>query len=521
MMEWRCATSVWLSAVVFVSLAGCGAAETTETGTKGFAAGGTTGTARTGATGTAGSTPGTLGTDATDGGDGDDGTGTSACPPVAVATPSGADWVDGRLTVLNDNGAWSWFSDERAVVDESRRRLVFSSDTDSAGPGGAARNGHVEVTIYDLDANTLTRSTVGSLISDDHNAGAVAIRPDGNYVTMWAGHNQDCKSYYRTYVDGTWSPQMAFDWHPHGCTLSDAVTVTYANLWNMSSEGKVYGFVRSIGTSPNILISSDQGATWTYGGRLTATRRVGYVAGYYKYWGNGVDRIDFVGTEEHPRNFDNSLYHGYIKGGKTFDSMDNMIDGNLSDGTSPGITAFTKLFATGSVVGPVALDHAWNIDLARYHDGSIALLWQARVVGSDPQNPDLRICYARFDGHTWRLTYLVKGGLKLYASEQDYTGLGALDPDDPHTVYVSTTYDPRDDTTSLTRHEIFRGTTCDEGETWQWTPVTANSTHDNLRPIMPKWDKRRSALLWFRGNYYSMNSFNTEVVGILSERPRR
>ena len=36
------------------------------------------------------------------------------------------------------------------------------------------------------------------------------------------------------------------------------------------------------------------------------------------------------------------------------------------------------------------------------------------------------------------------------------------------------------------KREIRRGTTCDSGATFNWTPVTANSTKDNVRPIVPR-----------------------------------
>lgn len=42
---------------------------------------------------------------------------------------------------------------------------------------------------------------------------------------------------------------------------------------------------------------------------------------------------------------------------------------------------------------------------------------------------------------------LAKMGPRLTPDEQDYTGLAALDPDNRHVIYVSTVYDPRDDTT--------------------------------------------------------------------------
>jgi hypothetical protein len=286
----------------------------------------------------------------------------------------------------------------------------------------------------------------------------------------------------------------------------------------MSSEKKVYDFVRSIETSPNLLISTDDGETWTYGGRLTSTPTVGYVAGYYKYWGNGVDRIDFVGTEAHPRDFDNSLYHGYLKGGKSYDSTGKLVDADIADGASPDIRAFTRLFATGTTINHLRLHHAWNIDLQGYDDGTVALLWKARA-GAGAQDPDHRILYARFDGTSWKSTYLCRAGPKLYDSEQDYVGLGALHPNDPRLVYISTPIDPRDDATELGHHEIFQGTTCDDGASFRWTPITMNSSKDNLRPLVPSWDRKDMVLLWFRGTYRTAQSYDAEVVGIITRRP--
>jgi hypothetical protein len=272
------------------------------------------------------------------------------------------------------------------------------------------------------------------------------------------------------------------------------------------------------------MISSDMGATWTYGGRLTSTPQVGYVAGYYKYWGNGVDRVDFIGTEAHPRDFDTSLYHGYVKAQKSYKSDDTAVDMDITDGTAPQITAFTQVFATQTMLKGVTLNHAWNIDVMRYGDGTIAVLFKARadnmsicVPGMTTQacDPDHRMLYARFSNGTWKTTYLVKAGKKLYPDEQDYVGLGALHPNDPNTIYVSSTFDPRDDTTTTPRHELYQGTTCDGGATFTWIPVTQNSTRDNLRPIVPAWDAGHTALLWWRGTYTTAQQYNAAVVGLI------
>jgi hypothetical protein len=298
--------------------------------------------------------------------------------------------------------------------------------------------------------------------------------------------------------------------------------ITYANPWYIGTS--LFTMVRSVDTDPGVLISTNDGQTLNYEGKLSSSPQVGYVAGYYKYWGNNTDRIDFLGTEAHPRDFDNSLYHGYVSGGKVYDSLGNVLDSSLKDSSSTStnaadITKYTTVFKTGSTIGGVKLCRAWNYDIVRYADGTIGVLGQARAdtctstpSGSDP---DKRAIYARFDGSKWSQTYLVRMGPKLYAAEEDYTGLAALDPDNPHVIYISTVYDPRDDKTMTAHHEIYEGVTCDNGATWQWAPITQNSTVDQLRPIVPKWDANHLALIWLSGTYTSAQQYTFKVVGLI------
>jgi hypothetical protein len=69
-------------------------------------------------------------------------------------------------------------------------------------------------------------------------------------------------------------------------------------------------------------------------------------------------------------------------------------------------------------------------------------------------------------------------------------------------------------------HELFRGSTADGGHSWRWDAVTANSTTDNLRPIIPAWKGSRTALLWMRGEYRNNHgAWTTKVVlSILSRK---
>ncbi len=466
------------------------------------------------------SSGGTAGSSGTTGAGG----GAAGGPPAVCAAPTvsltGADAVVGKLIQFNDNGGWCWYQDERAVVDTKSNKLVIASEA-----SGGSRNGHQEAVIYNLaDGTKSAVATLGTAITsdvDDHDAPALLVRPDGKYVALWSSHRADCFSRWSIYDGTAWSAEKKYDWGPNGCPWPTAATnkVTYSNPWYVGTS--ILAGVRSIGTDPAVISSDDNGETWKFYGRLMSSKQVGYVAGYFKYWGNNTDRIDFVGTEAHPRDADTSLYHGYIKDGMVYTSTGTVIDSSLKDASasssnSKDITLYTPVFKTGSTLGGVKLEHAWNHDIVRYADGTIAILGQARVSGTGSDDPDKRMLYFRFDGTSWKSTYLVKAGKKLYADEQDYTGLGALVPDDPSTIYISTPYDPNTDMMGTGKREIWRGTTCDNGATFKWTPVTANSTKDNIRPIVPKWDANHTALLWMQGTYSTAQKFATAIVGTIT-----
>jgi hypothetical protein len=111
----------------------------------------------------------------------------------------------------------------------------------------------------------------------------------------------------------------------------------------------------------------------------------------------------------------------------------------------------------------------------------------------------------------------------MYPDEADYVGLGALHPNDPNTIYISTRYDPRAvqpgvfDTNQpySSVREIWRGVTTNHGAGFTWTPITEKSVRGNFRPVVPAWDANNTALLWFRGTYSTAQIYDAAVVGII------
>lgn len=457
------------------------------------------------------------------------------------------DTVHGELIQLNPNGAWSWFQDERAIVDTQRNELIVGSIANQGGVGGHAVDGEVQVTHYNLETGERRIVTLGVVKSygagDDHNVPALLKKQDGDVLAFFAGHNkidgkQDDRSFYRTMdaATGKWGPVSEFHWWPAmpDNTPGRRSGTTYSNLFQLADEdpdgdghGRLYNIARTR-QSPHLMISDDNGETWRYTGQLTkqaSTKPAGanYVNGYYKYWSNGRDRIDLVATEYHPRNFNNSLYHAYIQGGKLHDSRGNVIDEDLFDAVEsfdPAKVASTDDFTPVFKAGADENSRAWNTDIHRYTDGSISVLFKARdggyadhAVGADDHN----VWLARFDPATkaWASHEIARAGGQLFpGNETDYTGLGALDPDDPSTLFISTEINP---TTGepTEHHEIYKGVTPDNGKTWKWSAITERSTVDNLRPIVPKWDEQHTALVWWRGTMRRSQDYNAQVVGVI------
>ena len=418
---------------------------------------------------------------------------------LPAADPAATD----DLIVFHDRGAWCWFQDERVIVDRGRLLLGVVA----GGPKGDARCGNIELGIYDFAAG---KSSVvelhPALEQDDHDAPALLVRSDGRYLAVYTKHAADNLIRYRISTH----PGDPSSWQPERTFARPGARVTYSNLFRLANEnggkGRIYDFYRGENWNPNFLVSDDDGETWVYGGRLILHKGRPYV----KYAGNGLDEIHFVFGEGHPNEFapGTSLYHAYYKNGSLYRSDGTPI-GKLSDGPITPDQA-TKIFA-----GDPA-NMAWACDLHLDQNGRPFLAYS---VTKDREGSDHRYRYARWDGNRWQDHEIALAGSRLYAAEVHYTGNVSLNPQNPDELYISTNVDPTGGQPLLSnvdgrRHwEIFQGFTHDSGATWTWKPVTANSTADNLRPIVPIGDPRHTPLLWLRGSYATFNSWNLQVVG--------
>ena len=338
--------------------------------------------------------------------------------------------------MLSDDGGWCWFEAPRALFQGSR--LVIGSVA-SGWSNAAARATPTSSSTISPPARPALVELHNQLELDDHDSPALLARPDGRLLTLYAKHGTENHFYYRLSTANTpttWAAEQTF-------TPTTATQLTYSNLFLLTGESnRVYDFYRGLDASykPSYAYSDDLGQTWHSGNVIINVPSTGTLQRpYARYVSNGTDTVHITYTEAHPRDFDNSIYHVYYKGGTLYRS-----DGTAIHPLTQGLT--TPSEGTRIFQGD-ANNVAWTVDIALDPATGLPHVVYSVQLGSaglptGQGGTDMRYRYARWDGTAWRDRPLAYAGTRLYSGEDDYTGLASLDPTNPSVVYISTNANP-------------------------------------------------------------------------------
>jgi hypothetical protein len=405
--------------------------------------------------------------------------------------------------------AWTWFSDERAVIDRdvgpAGPRILVGGVT--AGPCNS--DGSLVVHWYDCTAKARGTTVLReSFEQDDHNVPALFIRPDGHYLATYAKHSSDRVTRWRI----TTKPHDPTDWSPEQTITHESVT-TYTNTYRLPEDrdgaGRTYCFARGENWDPVVLVSSDAGSSWTRGGRIV-TFGDDSTWPYARYAAD-EERIHVFTTDCHPGQGNSSIYHGVLENGVLSDSSGSTIDTEVINPNANvvDVSELTIVFEADTVLEGEKLNHAWTVDVTVNSDGNPVGIFQTRVDGNCD---DHRFIYAAYDGDCWQIEHLTPAGGPLYENETDYTGLASLDPTDPSRVVVSTTVDPNTGAT-LDTYQLFVGITTDPSTDWQ--KISSNTGEDHIRPLVPGRVNGRLMIVWMCGSYHDYMDWESRAVGQL------
>ena len=403
--------------------------------------------------------------------------------------------------VLNPDGAWCWFQDERALVYDGK--LTFAS---------ISSQGSVQATTWEFKTGQVGIFNLREKFQiDDHNVPGLLLRSDGRLMAFYTWHGGPAAR-REMFVRETVRPKDPSDWTPERSFDAQSPNgFSYANPFQLSAEmGRIYLFWRSIQFNPTWSASDDLGRTWR-----KAANHIFYKDGerpYVKYASSGADTIHFAFTDGHPdRSFKTSLWHAYYRKGGLYKS-DGTFVRKLEDGPIQ-ISEATQIY--DGVNSPTGEAWVWDLHLDKAGRPVV-------VYSSHPDPMDHRYRYARWDGKVWRDQQIAYAGTRLYKGQEYYSGGICLDPDDLNVVYLSSDVDIHTGKPNGSGHrEIYRGVTRTGGNAWAWQPVTTGSKLDNLRPIVPAGHPGKTFVLWYRGRYEAYTKFETEVVAYTdAELPR-
>ena len=196
---------------------------------------------------------------------------------------------------------------QRAIVHNGK--LIIG--TGAAGSHDPARRGNIEVVTYDLKTAALRHCVLHEGFElDDHDSPALAVLGDGRILVMYSKHGTENRIYYRISDEpgdtGRWQPQRVF-------VPSQSSCVTYSNVFRLADEnngrGRQYNFFRGYDNTfkPSRMTMDSHGQPMV--GGSTSLLSDGTVLCQIRF--DNQDKIHFVFTEGHPRDFDNSIYQGY------------------------------------------------------------------------------------------------------------------------------------------------------------------------------------------------------------------
>jgi len=404
--------------------------------------------------------------------------------------------------VLNEDGGWCWFQDERAVTFGDH--VIFGSV--ATGWHNKNRKGDIDLSKWNPRTGEIKSIKLHhQLQADDHDAPALLVNDDGQLLSVFAKHGNDPLMRVRRGPLNDFSKWKA---EQQIQIPKTKVGVTYTNLFQLGD--RTLNFFRGINWNPTLIESDDFGASWELKGRLLG----GPGRPYLKYQSDG-ELVHFVATDQHPRDFNNNLYHGVLRG-MEINASDGSLIGKV--GSSPPAPSDLSIVFQGSENAV-----AWPCDLEIDPATQLPIcLFSVQVDGANMKRGtsgmDHRFYYATWDGNAWQCQEIAHAGTRLYAGEDDYTGLAAIDPDNPRRVIISTDADPLSGVPLLSnndqkRHrELYEGLQQPDGS-WQWDALTMDSKVDNVRPIIPAGTPK--CLLWLSGKMQTYTNYQFRVMGTL------
>jgi len=397
-----------------------------------------------------------------------------------------------------DDGAWCWFSDPRAIYVHGESEGVLT--------GWVKEDGTIEAALIADDGTVKTEALALKLEKDDHANPAFVEVAEGNYMVFYTKHFDDKVRYHRAVDNDSllFNEAVLFDlFDEEELKEFPLKRTTYANPYYLKEEDKLYCFGRWTGFKPNMIVSEDQGETFSKARVLISNYP--FDSGnrpYAKYYSDGGSKIHIAFTDGHPRNEPaNSVYYACYENGSFWRADGSKICSIEELPFTPKDASVVYKADTGS-------GKSWVFDISSDKDGHPVVLFVKY-----PTDTTHQYFYARYDGHQWQETKICDAGRwfpqtqeGLVEREPNYSGAMTLNPVNSNHVFVS---EQVNGVFEIVQYNLNKGRIVSR------MSITADSELDNVRPFFPRNMKEgdRPMLLWMRNHrYVHYTDFHSSIL---------
>ena len=400
--------------------------------------------------------------------------------PIVVALLVAAS-AQAATQAVSSDGAWTYFTEPRAVNYDGKHRRTFVGWIDSRG--------QIVVSSYDHRTHVRTRTVLrtGERV-DDHNNPSILARPDGRLLVFYST-NRRRHLVYRL----TRRPEDITAWKRERRVPTNARGdhgYTYPNpQWLSRERHPLFLFWRGGGFEP-------VWSNWRGGGDWSHARTLIEGNGqrpYVVYESNGKRRIQFAFVEGNPSETTTSVRYMAYERGQLEHASGTPIARLRSGPIQP--SQADLIYSSRATGVP-----SWAYDVGMGRDGRPVV-----VYATFPSATDHRYHYARWNGVAWVSHQITASGPAIYTGGDPYYAGGlVLDSRDPRVVYLSRQVG--------SVYQVERWKTPDGGLTWNSRRITS-STIGNYRPVSvrgPSFGKDHD-LFWMRGPYNGWLDFGTAI----------
>jgi|WetSurMetagenome_2_1015567.scaffolds.fasta_scaffold00045_19 hypothetical protein len=375
---------------------------------------------------------------------------------------------------ITNNGIWTWYGEPKAVYYEGIHKRTYI--------GWISNAGTIAVGSYDHETgDTVTHVIRTGFQTDDHAHPSIIMRPDGRLLVAFSAHDGSTMNVYIAS-----NPEDISSFGPAITALSGG-GFCYPNLMWLSAEGdsgRLYCFIRGVGTLPSYSYSDDWGTTWKPS-RVYFQNNDNTPKPYCKYCCNGRDEIHMVIERGHRGASYPAYYMKYTKGG--FYNADGEKIGDTSN--LPIMNTLIDTMHNPATAG--CNGSVW--DVALDDDGKPVVVYD-QFNGNNNHS----YMYLKWTGTSWFKKILLNAGAGM-GGEAGFAAGVTLDHENTSVVYLSRQIGGM--------HELDKWVTRDGGSTWDTTAITRGSAKKNTRPCVPRGHKTGGnvELIWNYGDYTTYN----------------